>query len=149
MEEHFYCYSEAFGKSWEPDAFTAILGVTSDLTCVNKYEQIAIHFGMAIARKLIVRQSGGEKKTALTFELWMGRIVNMLHLERLRLLGDMRLNIFERSRHFNGIFEWGKSVCCVCVCICLCLYWEILKEIKRGKGICLNKNAEIYIQCRK
>lgn len=51
------------------------------------------------------------------FELWMGEMANVLHLERLRC--NTFANLFERS--CTAVFEWCSLVCCVWFCHFFCL----------------------------
>ncbi len=48
------CFSKAFEKNWEPSPLVAILGVTSVLNGINKFESQAISLGMVVAKKKIL-----------------------------------------------------------------------------------------------
>lgn len=90
----FYCFSEAFGKHWEPDPLIAILGATSSLSSANKYEKKAVLFGMVVAKKLILRV--WKLEAVPMYDLWLSDIENPLYLERLRLYNEDRGDVFDK-----------------------------------------------------
>lgn len=91
----FNCFSEAFGKSLEPNPLVAVLGATSVLTSANKREKEAIQFGMVIAKKLILRV--WKMDFVPTYDLWLGELANTLHLERLRFYNEDRGGVFDKT----------------------------------------------------
>ncbi|MEQ2202305.1 hypothetical protein XENOCAPTIV_014348 [Xenoophorus captivus] len=64
----------AFGKQWDPDPLIAIFGAPKVLPSANKYEKVALLFGMVIAKRLILKV--WKKDFVPTFDLWLGELAN-------------------------------------------------------------------------
>lgn len=93
----FNCFSKAFKKTWEPSPLVAILGVTSVLAGINKFESQAIALGMVVAKKMILLNWKSDH--APTYESWIRELMNVIHLEKLRLTTE------NRNHRFNHIWK--------------------------------------------
>ena len=102
----FQCFSKAYGKNLAPNPLVAILGATSVLSSVNKFERRAVQFGMVIAKKLILRV--WKTDSVPTYNLWLGELSNTLHLERLRCYNEDRGDTFDKT--WDPVLNYLKNV---------------------------------------
>ena len=98
----FECFSKAFGKNLEPSPLVAILGVTSVLNGINKFESQAISLGMVVAKKMILLN--WKLEYIPTYEIWIRELMNVLHLEKLRFSSNNRTHLF--TQIWNPVIEF-------------------------------------------
>ncbi|ROL55593.1 hypothetical protein DPX16_23610 [Anabarilius grahami] len=75
--------SEITGQHIEPDEFLIVFGVSIHELCLSKSQQRFISYGLLTAQKLIL--TFWKNKLPPSFQLWLDKLTNTLHLERIRL----------------------------------------------------------------